>query len=61
MALRKNRTKRKSIFSRRVLNKDMKPLHKAMDKAMDKAMKQIHKSMKKSMRRGGKKFQMTGG
>ena len=57
MALRKNRTKRKSIFSRRVLNKDMKPLHKAMDKAM----KQIHKSMKKSMRRGGKKFQMTGG
>ena len=57
MALRKNRTKRKSIFSRRVLNKDMKPLHKAMDKAM----KQIHKSMKKSMRRGGKKFRMTGG
>ncbi len=54
---RKNRTKRKSMFAGRILNKDMKPLHKSMDKAM----KKLHKSMKKSMRRGGKKLQMTGG
>ncbi len=55
--VRKNRTKRKSMFAGRILNKDMKPLHKSMDKSM----KKLHKSMKKSMRRGGKKLQMTGG
>ena len=52
---RKNRTIRKVMrgCNGRILNKDMKPLHKSMDKAM----KKLHKSM----RRGGRSRAKVGG
>lgn len=53
--MRKNRTIRKVMrgCNRRILNKDMKPLHKSMDKAM----KKLHKSM----RRRGRSRAKVGG
>jgi hypothetical protein len=53
--MRKNITIRKVMrgCNRRILNKDMKPLHKSMDKAM----KKLHKSM----RRHGRSRAKVGG
>ena len=62
---RKNRTIRKVMrgCNGRILNKDMKPLHKSMDKAM----KKLHKSMRRRghgrgrMHRGGSSVNNTNG